>query len=117
MVKLEYKLKAFSLIETIVAMVIILIIIGIAFTILIQVNKNSNAILKTRAIIRLNNEVALTRIQKSYLDMTSTYEDFVVVKTIEDHYKYFDVKVLHVEVKDKSNRTVIESHEIISYDH
>jgi len=97
------KIKASTLIETIVAMVIIVMVTGITFTILANLSGQHNPTLKSQAYIEAVNTISsmqeLGDLREGYEEVKT--ESFVIMKTIQ---KYRDSEgILLIEVSVRGN--------------
>jgi len=113
MAELTDKIKASTLVEALVAMVIILIIYGIGLTIFINVNKSSANRLKIEAYLQLEDIVAKTKKEARYLDETYDLENLKVEKKITKYDNNNSLNVLQIKILSKENKLLAEHREII----
>lgn len=107
------KLRASTLIETIVAMVLLLLCFVISMMIYENVLDSENNRLKLSALLLMNNEAILTKKEKNYLDEEITFNDMKFKKTIYKYQNSEKLYVLTLTAYDKNHHKIIERNELI----
>lgn len=112
MVKLK-KLKASTLPEVLIAIVIISFISVIGVTIYLNVQNSTQPFIKLKA-----NEIALkylllTETNKEYFDKTYTEEEFVVNKSIKIIQAYPDCIDVKIIINTKQQKKIVELHKVL----
>lgn len=113
MVKLTHKLKASTLIEALVAMIIIVVIYTIGLTIFINVNKANNNRLKIEAFLQLEDIVANTKKEARYLDETYDLNNMKIEKIITKYDNNNNLNLLQIKVLTKDNKLLAEHREVV----
>jgi len=91
------KYKSFTLIETIVALVITMICVGIAFTIILNFEKSGNNFKKIQAHLCLLQELNKVKKEKKFLDENINVGNMRIEKTFtqyENIEKLYEMKIL-----------------------
>jgi len=94
---LDKKYKSFTLIETIVALVITMVCVGVAFTIILNVEKSANNFKKIQAHLCLLKELNKVKKEKKFLDESIEVEHLKIVKSFtqyENIDKLYDMKLV-----------------------
>ena len=107
------KIKGSTLIEVLVAMVIVLVVYSIAMMIFLNIKRSANTGLKSIALLELDNVVIETKKKFSFIDEDYKTESFVIKKKISPYGKNNDLRVLSVEVVDLAGRLITERKEIV----
>lgn len=116
MVVLNKKLKAGTILETMVALTIVMISFGIALMIFNNVNKSNSNFLKIKAALILN-EAAQNAVQeKLFIDNTFEQEGISVIQKVEAFENMPDIKFLHLEAKKPDGKIIAERKELILVD-
>lgn len=105
--------KAATLLETLVAMIIVLIGFSISIMIYINVIKSNSAGLKIKANMAaeaMKRECIRT---KSFIDEEKEYDQFVLVKTAEKYDKNERLVVLRIVAKTKKGRKLFDRREMV----
>ncbi len=100
--------KAATLVETIVALVIILVLFGIATTVIIQTTEKGSSvkILKAKAI--LDDYVSVTHNQDELFDQEVPLDDFFLKRQVSDYKENIRLKRICYYIYD-SNKKLIET--------
>lgn len=113
MVRLTKKIAASTLIEVLIAMVIVIVIYGIAMMIFLNVQKSSNTALKTLALLELEKVVIETKKKFTFIDEEYKTENLEIKKKISVYQKCSELRELSFEVFDLSGKLIIERKELI----
>jgi len=113
MVKLNTSLKAFTVIESIVAMVVIVICFGISSMVFYNILEGDSQrnLLKAAAI--LNKEAFAIKEQKNYLDEEREEGDWLLSKKTELYEGTENLYRLTLILSDKKGNTIMERAELI----
>ncbi len=112
MVKLNAKIGAFSIIESMVAMVIVVIMFSLSAMVIANVSSSGISREKQDAYMLAQSLRSETLKNKRFLDEIANFEDLVIEKTILDYQKSEKLKVLLIEVF-KNEKPLYKSKEII----
>ena len=114
MVKLKHRLKASTLMESLIAMVIIVVCFSIAVMIYVSVVDNDKERSKLKAILILNQTAIQIKREKNFLDDEKKYDNWVIKKTVGRYPETENVYSLSLVVKDTTGRTIALRNELIS---
>ncbi len=87
------KLKAYTLIETIISMVIIMLVFSVAMMIFINVVKTDRIIERTDIFFKMNEIIHESKTHQEYINYTFEFENFIIERTIS---RYLNSKKLQV---------------------
>lgn len=107
------KFRASTLVETIVAMLIVTIAFSLALMLMVNISKSSNNSLKTKAYFLANNIWVQTKAEKTYLDQEFIYGNVVIKKTITAHDQIEELFWLNVSAYDDRNHLLFEQNELV----
>jgi Tfp pilus assembly protein PilV len=110
---LKHKVKASSLIEVLVAMVIMMSTMGIGLAIYQNLTHDSNDDLKIRAEIELNSLASETKLNKTYSEVTIEEEDMRLQRSIEIYEKSKRLRILYLQAFTPFGKKITEYKEII----
>lgn len=113
MVKLNKKIRATTLIEAIIAMLIIVIAYGIGLMIFMNVSKSASSGLKLKATLQLESVLSQTKKDAKYLDEEIETDNLKIEKTVTKYEGNKSLNVLHIRVLSKDNKLLAEHREII----
>jgi ABC-type lipoprotein release transport system permease subunit len=114
MVKLDQRLKASTLIESLISMVLIVVCFSVAVMIYISVVDNDKQRIKLKATLMLNEQVLQIKKEKNYLDDEKTINNWIIKKTVEHYAETSNVYRLSIVVIDKEGKTIAIRNELIS---
>ncbi len=83
MVQLNRKLKASTLMESLIAMVIIVVCMGVSAMIYSNVLDSDKQRIQLKAYMLLNTEAIQTKTEKSFIDSEKLVGDWTIKKTVE----------------------------------
>ena len=105
--QIEFKrLPSATLVETIVALVLIMLIFGIATTVLIQTNKSSFSSKKIKADNFIDQYAAETDVEKSFFDDQKEVSSFTIQKKIEENKSGQKVVFIKFSVIDYNGKLI-----------
>ena len=107
------KLKASTLVETIIAMLIVTIAFSLALLLMINISRSSNNSLKTKAYFLANNILVQTKAEKTYLDQEFNFGNVVIKKTVTEYENNEELFQLNVSAYDKQNHKLFEQNELV----
>lgn len=99
--KLCGKIKAFSIIETITAMVLLTITFGIAISTFDIVMNTDNVSMTVSANLTLKQILAETKKEKTFYDETIERNGFTIQKIIEPYKKTKQKNIIHLQLTAK----------------
>jgi hypothetical protein len=110
MVKLIYKIKAFSILEVMISLVIIMIVFGFSSVLIVNMGGINKEKQDAYAIV---NSIRNQTIRESrFIDESLEIENFIIEKTILDHPEGSELKILLIEAFLNKER-LIENRELI----
>ena len=107
------RVKASSLIETIVAMMIVMLVFFVAMSIYVNVLRNSISLSELSAAQQLQTLAQETIKNKSYFNETIDTETLTITKSCGNYGSYSELFLLNIEAQDKSGRIVATRKELI----
>jgi competence protein ComGF len=110
---LKQKVKGSTLVEVLVAMVIIMTATGIGLAIYENLARDINDDLKIKAEIQLENMAAETKKSNALTEVIMDKEDMRLQRSIETYEKSKRLKVLHLEAFTLTGKKITEYREII----
>ena len=108
MAKLKKKIAGSTLIETIVAMVIIMIILGISYAIMLNLKKHNDLNNKLHVYSILQHEFTKSKSEMKFNSETIEYENIFIVRSFDAYGKNKDARVLLLEAFNKQGEKVME---------
>lgn len=109
---LKHGIKAFTILESMMTMLIIMVVFGLTTFVFVSVSTNGFTPQKKKAysaIQELRNE---TLKNQRYLDETFETDYFILQKTIENYNDHQHLKTLHITASFQ-NKTLCESEDLI----
>lgn len=107
------KVEASTLVEAIIAMLIITIAFSMALVLMLNLSKNSNNSLKTKAYILANDVLVKTKSENTYFDQEFEYGNITIKKTIVEYENNEELFQLNVSAFDSRNYKLFEQNELI----
>ena len=105
MLKLDYKIRGFTLVETIVSLLIILSVFAIGMMILINIMKSDRNQEKLEVMEIMNQVYYKTISEKIYLDEVMSHDDYQIIKEFVPYKSSDNLLILSIEIRDnKGNR-------------
>jgi Tfp pilus assembly protein PilV len=112
MVKLKYKLKAFSIIESMVSMVIVVIVFSLSTMAIANVTTTGMSKEKQDAYMLVKQMRNITLKSERFIDESVEEKGLIIQKTILNYNRSEDLRVLLIEAL-KDEKKLFESREII----
>lgn len=109
-----FKVKASTLAEATVALVIVAIISGLALMTFISISNSSNNQLKVLALFELENIIALTHQEQSWLDEDYEKDNIIIEKTVQDYAQQKMLKEIIYKVSSQQGKLLFERKELIN---
>ena len=116
MAQLNTRVKASSLIESLIAMVIIVVCFSIAVMIYVSIMDSDQQRKKMKAILWMNEEVIKIKRSANYIDNEINAKGWTLKKTVEQFEGTENVFVISLAVKDKEGETIAKRNELIPMD-
>lgn len=113
MVKLEYKLKAATLIESLIAMIIIVVCLGIATVIYSNVLNSDRERVQLKAMLLLKQEAEQTKKEKSFLDSEKKEGDWTVKKEVTRYEQTENIYRLSFKIINSEGKIIAVRNELI----
>lgn len=107
-------LKASTLIEVIIAMVILLIIYSMVIITFLNFSSENNNSNKIRASLLLENISNTTKATYRFIDDEYIFDNINIMQTILPYKGIENLKILKLEAVSHSGKTILEKSEIIS---
>lgn len=107
------KAKASTLIETIIAMVIVSISFGIGVTIYMNMQTSGNPLIRLKAYNEANNLVSQTLYKRDFRESNYTKENIRITKEIISYQSDDKLKIIIVTVEDLKGRELYRKRRII----
>lgn len=107
------KLKAYTLIETIISMVIIMLVFSVAMMIFINVVKTDRIIERTDVFFKMNEILHESKMNQEYIDFTYEFENFDILRSNRRYRNSENLKQLTVKAFDKNGKQIAEKSELI----
>lgn len=107
------KLKAATLMESLVAMVVVLVCCGIAAMIYVNVMNSGNEREKLKAHLLLNETAIKTKSERLFLDEEIKGEFITIRKTVEPYKEQADLSLLVLTALDEAGNIIETRKEII----
>lgn len=113
MVKLNKTLKAATLVESLIAMVIIIITLGIATMIYSNVLDSDKQRKQLKAIFLLKQELIKTKTEKTFLDSEEQINDWSLKKVVKRFDQTENLYCLSMSVLDAEGKTIAVKNELV----
>lgn len=113
MIKFQTRQKAFSLIETMTALVIISLSFVSAFSLFGSVTKNGNVGVRLKAKWKIDEYVATVKQQREFNNEVLGFQGFVLESKYALFHGHKDVIEMYVLTKNTEGKKLIEHHELI----
>ena len=108
-----HKVKASTMVETIVAMVIIMICAGMGLTLISNLSRDVYDELRIEAEVRINSLAVETKLKKDFTEVEIESLNLRLHRSIKDYSRKSRVKVLLIEAYSLSGRKVCDYKELI----
>jgi len=107
------KVIASTLVEAIIAMLIVTIAFSMALVLMLNISKNSNNSLKTKAYILANDIMVKTKSEKLYFDQEFDYGNITIKKTVAEYENNEELFQLKVSAFDSRDHKLFEQNELL----
>jgi Tfp pilus assembly protein PilV len=114
MAGLNHQLKASTLVESLIAMVILVVCLGIGTMVFTNVLTSDKERKRLHATLLANEEAAITKAQHTFLDSEEKAGDWTLKKTIEKYENTANLFLLSIAVLDNNNKIVYIRKELIT---
>lgn len=113
MAVLNFKIQASTLVEVIVAMLIILTSFGMAIMVIDSNSKSSNAhaLIQAQQCVFMEKDKAMH--EKRYFNEETNYSNIHIVKTLTDYPNSTELKVLEIQAFDADKKMLVTQRELI----
>jgi len=112
MVKLNGKVTASTLIEVIVAMIIIVLVSGMASTFIIQNYKQTNASYKIKAFLLLDSEIELFKHENDFTDDVKEIEGYKIERIVSTNKLDEKLKNVDFIITDNKGHMILRRSKI-----
>lgn len=113
MAAIKKQLTGSTLVEVMVAMIIMMVCIGIALTIFTNISRDVNDEIRILAEMRMNAIAAETKVRKDFTNTTAEFGNMRVERNILPYPASPKVKVLMLETVDLQGKIIAEYKELI----
>jgi len=113
MVKVKHRISAYTLIETIIAMVIIMLVFGIAMMIFINVVRTDRIVQRTEVFFKMNEILFETKNNGDYTDDSFGFDTYEIKRVVINYNAYQNIKQLTVSAYDNEGKLLGEKSELI----
>jgi Tfp pilus assembly protein PilV len=107
------KLKAATLMEALIAMVVVLVCCGIASMIFVNVMRSGNQRAKLHAHLLLNETAVKAREEKKFLDEVIESDNLVIKKSVVPYRDNASITVLTLDAMDENDKILETYKELI----
>jgi len=111
---LHIKAKAATLLESLVAMVVVLLSFGIALMIYVNIANSNNSQLKLNAYLTLSEVLTETIQDEAYTDEETEKGILTIVKTVQPYGRSTSLIEIHLEAKDINGKLLSVLDKIVS---
>lgn len=111
--KINKKLRASTLIEVLVAMVIIIVVYSIFLVMILNIKKSFNTTPRIAALLETENILFETKQKFLFINEDYKTENFLIKKTINQYMKCKELRELKFEVFDLNGKLILERQELI----
>lgn len=108
MALLNKKVSAFTLLETLVSLVIIVLCFGLAGMLITQIESSDNKYLRFRAHLEINRELIHTIKNKTFFDKTTVFTGFFIEKSINKIQGKNNSVIINIAAIEKNKKTILE---------
>lgn len=107
------KLKAGTLVESLIAMVIIVVSLGVTTMIYMNVVQSDKQVLQMKGLFMINNEMMRIKLANEYLDSQRTIGDYLINSEIKEYNESENLYQISLTVKDLTGKTIACQNELI----
>ncbi|HEY4789562.1 MAG TPA: hypothetical protein VIH57_26105 [Bacteroidales bacterium] len=113
MVELKKRISASTLIEVIVAMIIITLITGMTSSFILQNFKKTNVAFKAKAFLLLDNEVELFEKEKDYTDFSKETDGYKIERMVSVNKHDDRLKTVNFTIMDNKGNLIYRRAKVI----
>jgi hypothetical protein len=113
MALLKIKIKGSTLIETLIAIIVTVIITGMAMTFFVQVYKSDNRHLQLVTFLKLKELMIETQKEQRYFDEKYSFDSFTINKTVTSYQNIPDVLEISLVAFNASGKKIEEIKQIV----
>jgi competence protein ComGC len=114
MATINNKIPAFTLFETLVSLLVILVVFALAVTTIVQVQKNNNGKLLFRAHLSIQQMAVETISNKRFFDEIIHEKGYILEKRILEHSQD-NMVLVHFVAKRSDNLKIIEEKKVVTW--
>lgn len=113
MVTLSKKINGFTLVETIVSMIIVMSVFATGLMIMVNIMKSDNHKQRLEAMSILSEVYTRALAKPEFHNETVVYNNLEIVKTYETCEKSDRLINMQIEIKDSKGRTILSRNELL----
>lgn len=110
----SYRLPASSLLEVMVALVVIFTVFGLATSLYVKITMSSYHLAQAKAMAELGKIAADTKLNQTFIDETFPLGSFTVQKTVKEYAAQPNLLEIRFEAKDVNNKVLGEKKQIVT---
>lgn len=107
------RLKASTLVESLVSMVIITICMAMAFTLVTKIERNSNPILKLKAYTEVQKVIFKAKKNNQYEEQSLQIEGLLIICKLNKFNDYKNIMEFNIEVFNTVGNRIMQRKELI----
>lgn len=113
MAGLNHQLKASTLVESLIAMVILVVCLGIGTMVFTNVLNSDRDRKELHATLLANEEALKIKSEKNFLDAEEKAGDWTLKKTVQKYQETENLFLLSIAVLDKDRKIIVVRRELI----
>jgi type II secretory pathway pseudopilin PulG len=113
MVGIEKRIKAFTLVESLVAMVLVVFSMGFATVVYVNVVDSDRQLKQQRAILILDKYALETKEEKQFIDDLIKLDDYYIEKTLEKYANTENLYLFKLVLLDLNKNRIYSRSELI----
>ena len=113
MAKLRFSLQSSTLIEVIIAMLIVLICLFIAFNVYIKTNASANFLQRIQAHLLTEDIFTNTKSKKEYIDKQFEFNNITIHRMIKPYPKSINLVMIELIAMTKKGRILFTKKEVV----
>lgn len=103
MARIKHQLQASTLIEVMVAMMIVMLVFGLAMTLFARIGASQRSALQVRAVAEMQQRLVVMEREQHWLDAEEITEDWRMVVIVRP-YRHGDKSLRHVQMETYTNK-------------
>lgn len=107
------KIQASSLVEVIVAMVILMLSFGAAILLFVKVTKSNKSLQQVQHQSLVNEFVAQTKMKRAFINRIEKHEDKLLIQNVQPYRNNHALLFLDVELRNDQDSLLFEHNELI----